>query len=84
MSVDMSLVSSGGGWMGTFGIVITAAVSDILSDGEPFTAYLEWEDDNGDLETRTVQIESVDPGAYTLTTTSKCVVPIDAIRKLEA
>jgi hypothetical protein len=33
---DLDLVSSGGGWCGTFAALVRHAASDILSDGAPF------------------------------------------------
>lgn len=41
--VDITVESSGNGWMGTFGIVIRTLVDDILSDGKPFEARITYE-----------------------------------------
>jgi hypothetical protein len=43
--VDMTIESSGAGWMGTFALTIRFAVDDILSDGAPFPARITWDDE---------------------------------------
>jgi len=92
---DLILASSGDGWLGTFGIALRATIEDILSDGAPFTARLEWEDDNGKRHAETLQVEDLDPAAGHLVVTGVRVmagglpdrvrvIELDQIRRLEA
>lgn len=81
---DLRLVSSGDGWAGTFAILVRTAVDDILSDGAPFAAFVMWETDDGSMEGRDVEIAALDAGAGTITTSDQCVIPVDAIRVLDA
>lgn len=84
---DLILASSGDGWLGTFGIALRAAIEDILSDGAPFTARLEWEDENG-RHTQDLRIESLDPAGHLTATGMRTnavrVIELDQILRLEA
>lgn len=82
MAYDIELRSSGDGWMGTFSIIVQAAVADILSDGEP------WPDTEVTLDDGTVVAGSLGAWGDTFTITEPGGLPriieIDDVRRFRA
>lgn len=87
---DLTIESSGEGWMGTFGVVLATLAEDILSDGAPFSARITWEHHYAsDPITHDVWVVAVDRALNVLTVRAtdelggQADIEFDAIRKLE-
>ena len=70
---EVALVSGGGAWMGTYGLLVRALFEDLLSDQLPVLARIETED----LAAFLVEVAGVEPGALVLTDSRR--LPIEEI-----
>lgn len=79
---NVSLICDGAGWTGSFGIALEAFVEDILSDGAPFDAWIEYEDEQGERQYDAFTVIDCDGGRIYLKGDE--AIEIDSVRRFSA